>query len=67
MVLYACKNRIPYRIDRRLTGLSGPEYHAMPSRLGCPLSLKTAQYGESRLNDPKGMIRFTRQRHQPEE
>ena len=34
------KNRIPYRIDRSLTGLAGPDLMP-PSRSGCPMSLKT--------------------------
>ena len=40
------KNRIPYRIDRRLTGLA--ELNMMPpSHLGWPLSLKTTNMGMS--------------------
>ena len=42
------KNRIPYRIDRRLTGLAGPEYHAIIS-FGLPFEPEDSQYGESRL------------------
>ena len=38
------KNRIPYRIHRRLTGLAGPDI-TPSSRLGCPLSLKTPNMG----------------------
>ena len=38
------KNRIPYWIDRRLTGLAGPEYHAIIS-FGLPMSLKTPNMG----------------------
>ena len=38
------KERIPYWIDRRLTGLAGP--NIMPSsRLDWPLSLKTPNMG----------------------
>ena len=40
------ENRIPYRIDRRLNGLAGSEYHATIS-LGCPLSLKTPNMGNT--------------------
>ena len=42
------KNRIPYRIDRRLTGLAGPEYHAIIS-FGLPIEPEDSQYGEYRL------------------
>ena len=42
------KNRIPYRIDRRLTGLAGPEYHAIIS-FGLPLEPEDSQYGKCRL------------------
>ena len=42
------KNRIPYRIDRRLTGLAGPEYAATIS-FGLPFEPEDSQYGESRL------------------
>ena len=51
------KNRIPYRIDRRLNGLADLTM-MLPSRLGCPLSRKTPNmgntgedslYGKSRL------------------
>ena len=42
------KNRIPYRIDRRLTGLA--DLNMMPlSRLGCPLRLKTPNMGNTGL------------------
>ena len=43
------KNRIPYRIDRRLTGLAGPEYHAIIS-FGLPLEAEDSRYGKCRLN-----------------
>ena len=38
------KNRIPYWIDRRLTGLAGPEYHAIIS-FGLPIEPEDSQYG----------------------
>ena len=44
------KNRIPYRIDRRLTGLAGPDYAATIS-FGLPLSLKTPNMGNPGLWD----------------
>ena len=40
------KNRIPYRIDRRLTGLADLTM-LLPSRLGCPLSRKTPNMGNT--------------------
>ena len=42
------KNRIPYWIDRRLTGLAGPDYDATIS-FGLPLEPEDSQYGKSRL------------------
>ena len=43
------KKRIPYWIDRRLTGLA--ELNMMPSsRLDCPLSLKTPNMGNAGLH-----------------
>ena len=42
------KNRISYRIDRRLTGLAGPDYDANIS-FGLPLEPEDSQYGKSRL------------------
>ena len=42
------KNRIPYWIDRRLTGLAGPDYDATIS-FGLPIEPEDSQYGESRL------------------
>ena len=42
------KNRISYWIDRRLTGLAGPEYHAIIS-IGLPIKPEDSQYGESWL------------------
>ena len=40
--------RIPYRIDRRLTGLAGPDYDATIS-FGLPVEPEDFQYGKSRL------------------
>ena len=42
------KNRISYRIDRRLTGLAGPDYHA-PISFGLPSDSEDCHYGKSRL------------------
>ena len=42
------KNRIPYRIDRRLTGLAEPDYDATIS-FGLPFESEGCQYGESRF------------------
>ena len=42
------KNRIPYWIDRRSSGLAGPEYHAIIS-IGLPIEPEDSQYGESWL------------------
>ena len=42
------ENRIPYRIDRSLTGLAGPEYHAIIS-FGLPIEPEDSQYGEYRV------------------
>ena len=42
------KNRIPYRIDRRLTGLAGPAYHAIIS-FGLPIEPEDSQYGKYRV------------------
>ena len=41
------KKRIPYWIDLRLTGLAGPEYHAIISFGLPPLSLKTPNMGNT--------------------
>ena len=46
-MLYDCK-RISYWIDRRLTGLAGPDYAATIS-FGLPLEPEDSQYGKSRL------------------
>ena len=42
------ENRIPNRIDRRLTGLAGPDYAATIS-FGLPIEPEDSQYGEYRL------------------
>ena len=42
------KNRIPYWIDRGLTCLAGPEYHAIIS-FGLPFEPEDSQYGKSWL------------------
>ena len=47
------KNRIPYRIDRRLTGLAGPDYDA-PISFGLPLEPEDSQYGKYRLKPVRG-------------
>ena len=44
-MLYDCK-RISYWIDRRLTGLAGPDYDATIS-FGLPLEPEDSQYGKS--------------------
>ena len=41
-------HRIPYWIDRRLTGLAGPDYDATIS-IGLPFEPEDSQYGEYRL------------------
>ena len=41
------KNRIPYWIDRSLTGLAGPDYDASIS-IGLPFEPEDSQYGKSR-------------------
>ena len=38
----------PHRMDRRLTGLAGPEYHATIS-IGLPFEPQDSQYGKSRI------------------
>ena len=43
------ENRIPYWIDRSLTGLAGPEYDATIS-FGLPFELGDCPYGKYRLN-----------------
>ena len=44
-----CKNRIPYRIDWRLTGLAEPDYGATIS-FGLPIEPEDSQYGKYRVN-----------------
>ena len=46
------KKRIPYWIDRRLTGLAGTEYDAIIS-FRLPIEPEDSQYGESRLTCPR--------------
>ena len=46
------KNRIPYRIDRRLSGLAGPDYDA-PISFGLPYEPEDSQYGKYRLKGLK--------------
>ena len=47
------KKRIPYWIDRRLSGLAGPEYHAIIS-FGLPIEPEDSQYGEYRYKGIDG-------------
>ena len=42
------KNRISYRIDRRLSGLAGPDYDATIS-FGLPFEPEDSQYGKYRI------------------
>ena len=42
------ENRIPYCIDRSLTGLAGPYYDATIS-FGLPFGLGDSQYGKYRI------------------
>ena len=42
------KNRIPYWIDRSLTGLAGPDDDATIS-FGLPIEPENSQYGEYRI------------------
>ena len=42
------ENRIPYWINRSLTGLAGPDYDATIS-FGLPFEPEDSQYGKSRL------------------
>ena len=51
-MLYDCK-RISYRIDRRLSGLAGPDYAATIS-FGLPFEPEDSQYGECRLRELVG-------------
>ena len=43
------ENRIPYRIDRSLTGLAGPDYDATIS-FGLPFEPEDSRYGKYRVN-----------------
>ena len=54
-MLYDC-NRISYRIDRRLTGLAGPDYDAAIS-FGLPLEPEDSQYGKSRCKRGESHLR----------
>ena len=45
------KNSIPYRIDRRLTGLAGPKYHAIIS-FGLPI--EPSQYESRKFANKRG-------------
>ena len=49
------KNRIPYWIDRRLTGLAGPDYDATIS-FGLPFEPEDSQYGKYRLTPLPGTL-----------
>ena len=51
-MVYDGKNRIPYRIDRRLTGLAGPDYDA-PISFGLPIEPEDSQYGKYRMKFDK--------------
>ena len=51
------KNRNPYWIDRRLTGLAGPDYDATIS-FGLPIEPEDSQYGKSRLEVQEHTGRF---------
>ena len=51
------ENRIPYRIDRSLTGLAGPDYDATIS-FGLPFELGDCPYGEYRLEVQEHTGRF---------
>ena len=48
------EKRIPYWIDRRLTGLAGPEYHAIIS-FGLPIEPEDSQYGKYRLTSVRSV------------
>ena len=47
------KKRIPNWIDRRLTGLAGPDYDAAIS-FGLPFEPEDSQYGKYRLEGEGG-------------
>ena len=46
------ENRIPYWIDRSLTGLAGPDYDATIS-FGLPFEPEDSQYGKYRIESGK--------------
>ena len=48
------KNRIPYWIDRRLTGLAGPDYYDATISFGLPIEPEDSQYGKYRLSPLHG-------------
>ena len=50
-----CKNRIPYWIDWRLTGLAEPDYGATIS-FGLPIEPEDSQYGKYRVRG--GLVRL---------
>ena len=62
-MLYDCK-RISYWIDRRLSGLAGPDCDATIS-FGLPFEPEDSQYGKYRLehgvssDDPQAMREFS--------
>ena len=60
------KNRIPYWIDRRLTGLAGPEYHAIIS-FGLPFESEDCQYGKSQVYGLYDQDEYRRQKRNLEE
>ena len=51
------KNRISYRIDRRLTGLAGPDDDATMS-FGLPFELGDCPYGKSRVKLLTEVVKF---------
>ena len=53
------ENRIPYRIDRSLTGLAGPEYHAIIS-FGLPIEPEDSQHGEYRVEFHQGIAQIAK-------
>ena len=56
------KNRIPYRIDRRLTGLA--DLNMVPlSRSGCSLSLKTHNMGNPGQEHAQAALRTKNESH----
>ncbi len=49
------ENRTPYWIDRRLTGLAGPDYDATIS-FGLPFEPEDSQYGKYRVGSYRSVI-----------